>query len=189
MSALAKSLASLNVNWIVLGYAVVMMILFVIFRRSQKIRPYTGQMMVVSGICLFALLFFILTFSFKVSKMATGATASTMPRTWCVALLPVSILCIISILNGSSEPDEPFQRWKFVIGVTFAVFASVFLFSYIGYYLSSALFIFLLMWLLGERKVVTLTAVPVIWDLFTYFVFARVLYISLPVGALFELIL
>jgi putative tricarboxylic transport membrane protein len=189
VSALATTLTSLNVGWIVLGYAVIMAVLLLIFRKSKKIRPYTGQMMVVCGICLFALLFFILTFAFKVSKMATGATASTMPRTWCVALLPISILCIISILNGSSNPDEPFQRWKFVIGVTFAVFASVFLFSYIGYYLSSALFIVLLMWLLGERKAVTLVAVPVIWDVFTYLVFARVLYISLPIGALFELIL
>lgn len=186
MAAFAKALASVNVLWILLGYAVVMALLYVMFRKSKRIRPYAGQMMVVSGICLIAVLFFILTFSFKVSKMATGATASSMPRTWCTVLLLVSILTVESILSGSSDPDEPFGKWRFVFGVAAAVFLSVFLFSYIGYYLSSALFIVLLMWFMKERNVVKLIIVPTSWVVFTYLVFARLLYISLPKGLLFK---
>lgn len=189
MTAFAKTLASLNVGWILLGYFAVMAIFFLIFRSCKKTRPYVGQLMVITGILVIAALFFILTFSFKTSKMATGATARTMPRTWCAALIPVGLLCYISILKGDTKPDEPFGRWKFVLGVIAAVFISVFLFAYIGYYLSSAIFLVLLMLLLHERNPITLIAVPVVWDLIAYFVFAKFLYISLPIGAIFEKIL
>lgn len=189
VTAFAKMLASLNVGWILLGFVAIMLILFLIFSKVQKTRPVRGQLMVLSGICLMALLFFILTFSFKVSKMATGATAATMPRVWCVCLLLVSVLCAKSILGKSGEPDAAFgPRWKMVIVVVVAIFASVFLFKYIGYYLSSAIFLFLLMWLMEERKPVTLIAVPIGWVLFSYFVFAKFLYISLPTGSLWTAI-
>lgn len=186
MEEFAKALASLQFGWILLGYAVILAILFVIFRKIEKTKPYVGQLMVLSAVCLMALLFFILTFSFKTSKMATGATARSMPQTWCIALIPVALLCLKSILDGSSKPDEPFGRWKLVVIVAVAIFASVFLFQYIGYYLSSAIFLLLLMWLMEERRPVVLAAVPIGWCVFTYFVFAKFLFISLPVGSLFS---
>ena len=39
---------------------------------------------------------------------------------------------------------------------------------------------------MGERNKLQLILVPVIWCLFTYFVFYRMLYIKLPFGSLFE---
>ena len=41
-----------------------------------------------------------------------------------------------------------------------------------------------MMFLLRERKVAVLVGVPVGWVLFTYFVFAKLLYITLPIGSL-----
>lgn len=187
MTAFAKMLASLSIWWILLGFIVILAILFLVFSKVEKTRPVRGQLLVLCAICLMALLFFIITFSFKGSKMATGATAATMPRAWAVLLIPVAILCVLNILNKSNEPDAGFgPRWKMVIVVVAAIFASVFLFKYIGYYLSSAIFLFLLMWLMEERKPLTLIAVPVCWVLFSYFVFAKFLFIALPTGALFE---
>ncbi len=189
MTAFAKMLASLNVWWVLLGYFLILAVLFVIFKANAKTRPYKGQLLVLCAICLMALLFFVLTYSFKVSKMATGATAATMPRAWCGCLIPVALLCLKSILDGSADPDEPFgTHWKLVIGVAAAVFISVYLFQSVGYYLSSAAFLVLLMWLMGERKPVVLAAVPVCWCLFSYFIFAKFLYIALPTGSLWAAI-
>lgn len=184
MKAFAKSIEALPAWVILLAFLAIMVGLFFVYRAGKKTRPYAGQLLVLSGICLIALLFYILTFGFKVSKLATGATAATMPRVWCIALIPVAALCAYSIFR-SKKADEPFGRWKLVFIVIIAVFLSVFLYQYIGYYLSSALFILLLM-LLEERKPLPLVAVPVCWMLFSYFVFAKFLFISLPKGQLFS---
>ncbi|MCC8060569.1 MAG: tripartite tricarboxylate transporter TctB family protein [Clostridiales bacterium] len=185
MAAFAKTLASLSPYWVILGFVVILAALFLLFRANAKTRPFCGQLLVLSAICLMAALFFILTFSFKVSKMATGASAATMPRAWVVCLIPVAILCFVSILGKSGVPDAPFgANWKRVIIVIVAIFVDVFLFKYIGYYVSSAVFLIFLMLLMGERRLACLAAVPVGWCVFTYFVFAKFLFISLPTGSL-----
>lgn len=185
MKAFAKALASTNAWIILLVCVIILAALYVIFWKIPKTRPFKGQLIILCAICLMALLFFILTYSFKVSKMATGATAATMPRAWCGCLIPVALLCLKSILDGSAEPDEPFgKHWKMVIGVAVAVFFSVYLFQSIGYYLSSAIFLVMLMWIMEERRPVVLAAVPVCWCIFTYFVFAKFLFIALPTGTL-----
>ena len=67
--------------------------------------------------------------------------------------------------------------------------ASVLLFQWIGYYLSSAIFIVTVMIAMGEKNKLQLILTPIIWCVFTYFVFDRLLFISLPIGSLFKGIL
>ena len=61
---------------------------------------------------------------------------------------------------------------------------SVILFSFLGYYLSSAAFIFGVMWVMKERRWKMLVLTPVAWVAFTYLIFQRVLFIGLPTGIL-----
>lgn len=182
MTELAKALSQLSLVWIAVIYFSAMALLWLLFRSMKKTRPYLGQLLVISGICLIALIFFILTFDLKVRKQDIYVTAATMPRVWIAALVPVAILTYVAILNGNSKPDEPFGRWQMVLTVAVAVFASVFLFDYIGYYLSSALFLVLMMVLMKERNWLRLVLVPLSWCLFTYFVFDKLLFITLPTG-------
>jgi hypothetical protein len=137
---------------------------------------------------LITLLFFILTFSLRVSKMAaaSGATPRTMPRLWAFLMLFASIGAYIAILRPDNKPDEKFDRWVFALMVGLGSIVSVVLFQWIGYYLSSALFIVIVMVAMGERKKIQLIITPIIWCIFTYFVFNRLLFISLPVGSLFK---
>lgn len=182
MAELAKALSQLSLIWIAVIYFVAMALLWLLFRSMKKTRPFLGQLMVISGICLVALIFFILTFDLKVRKQDIYVTAATMPRVWIAALVPVAILTYVSILNGTSEPDKPFGRWQIVLTVAVAVFASVFLFDYIGYYLSTAIFLVLMMVTMRERSWIRLVLVPLGWCLFTFFVFDKLLFISLPHG-------
>lgn len=184
MKAIGTFLTDLNPIFILLGFVVIMVGFFFLFGLSKKLKPYRGQMMVITGLCLFFLLFFLMTFAFKVRKTMVHTTAATIPRAWIFLMIPVAIMIITSILNGKSGTDEPFGRWQLTLGVALAAFVSVFLFEYIGYYLSSALFLVLMMFLLRERKVAVLIGVPVAWVLFTYLVFAKLLYITLPTGSL-----
>ena len=189
MEDFAKKLADVNALWFLAVMAVVLVALYFLFRAIPRTKPYTGQLLLISAFCYIALVFFLLTFSFKVSKLATGATARTMPRVWIFLLALSSALSVWGILRGKEDPDKPMGRVGLVAAVLIAAIASVALFNYIGYYLSSTIFLVFTMALLGERNPVKLIAIPVGWVLLTYFVFYKLLYITLPVGSLFQSLL
>ncbi len=185
LKTIGTFLTNLNPIFILLGFVAIMLVFFFLFGLSKKLKAYRGQMMVITGLCLFFLLFFLMTFAFKIRKaQMIHTTAATVPRAWIYLMIPVAIMVITSILNGKSGTDEPFGRWQLTLGIALAAFVCVFLFESIGYYLSSALLLVLMMFLLRERKVAVLIGVPVGWVLFTYLVFAKLLYITLPVGSL-----
>lgn len=188
MTALSQWLSSQS-YWLVLGVLAVLMVgFYFLFNAIPRTKPVKGQLLCVVGIDLITLLFFILTFSLRVSKMAaaSGATPRTMPRLWAFLMLFASIGAYIAILRPDNKPDEKFDRWVFALMVGLGSIVSVVLFQWIGYYLSSALFIVIVMVAMGERKKIQLIITPIIWCIFTYFVFNRLLFISLPVGSLFK---
>ena len=159
-----------NFLWTALIFLALMGGFWLLFTFVPKLKPSRGQLLVITGLCLFTLLLFLCTYSFRVKKIMKYTNAATMPRTWVALMVPVIIMVVVSILNGSSKPDEPFRHWQLALGVAVAVFASVFLFDYIGYYLSSAMFLVLMMWLMKERKILRLILTPVCWCLFTWLV-------------------
>ncbi len=171
--------------WTLLIFVACMILFWVFYTLVPRLKPFRGQLMVVTFLTLFTLLLFLCTFSFKVKGIMKYTTAATMPRTWCALMVPVLILVFVAILDGTCKPDEPFGRWQLTLGIAILVFASVFLFDYIGYYLSSAIFLVVMMVLMRERKPLRLILVPICWCIFTYLVFDKLLFISLPVGSLF----
>ena len=105
MEAFSKWLASLDYYWILLGAVVLMAILFFIFRANPKTRRVTGQLITLSGMCVMTLLYYILTFSLRVSKMSesTGFTARTMPRLWCALMVPIAIAPVETMAMAASR--------------------------------------------------------------------------------------
>ncbi|GAB1433318.1 hypothetical protein MASR2M29_19440 [Spirochaetota bacterium] len=189
MTSFFNAFNELSLLWVTLIFFAVLAVLGFVFYRFKNTRPYMGQLLVLSGICLVAIIFFILTFTLRVKKTDIYVTAATMPRVWIAALVPMAVLTLVSIFNGTTKADEPFGRWKLVSLVAVMVFSSVFLFEYIGYYLSSALFLVLMMVVMRERKWTRLVLVPTLWCVFTYFVFQKLLFMSLPTGKWIEALL
>ena len=188
MTALSKWLDSLSYAYILGGFAVLMVGFWFLFNAIPRTKPVKAQLLCVVGMDLVTLLFFILTYSLRVSKMAaqSGATPRTMPQLWAFLMLLASIGAYIAILKKSNKPDKKFDRWVFALLVGLGSMVSVLLFQWIGYYLSSAIFIVTVMIAMGEKNKLQLILTPIIWCVFTYFVFDRLLFISLPVGTLFK---
>ena len=188
MTALSKWLDSLSYAYILGGFAVLMVGFWFLFNAIPRTKPVKAQLLCVVGMDLVTLLFFILTYSLRVSKMAaqSGATPRTMPQLWAFLMLLASIGAYIAILKKSNKPDKKFDRWVFALLVGLGSIVSVLLFQWIGYYLSSAIFIVTVMIAMGEKNKLQLILTPIIWCVFTYFVFNKLLYISLPVGSLFQ---
>ena len=191
MTALSKWLSALHYGWVLGGIAVLLIGFYFLFNAIPRTKPVKAQLLCVVGMDLITLLFYLLTFSLRVSKMAAsaGATPRTLPRLWAFLMLLASICAYVAILKKSNKPDKKFDRWVFALLVGLGSIVSVMLFQWIGYYLSSALFIVIVMIAMGERNWIQLTLTPIIWCVFTYFVFNKLLFISLPVGSLFKGIL
>ncbi len=167
--------------------ALLLLLLYFVFGLSPRTKRVRIQLLVLCAMDLITLLFYLLTFSLRVSKLAqsAGATPRTMPRLWALLMLFASIGAFFAILHGEGN-DEPFQRWAFALVVGVGSIFSVMMFSIIGYYLSSALFIVLVMVAMKEKSKVQLIVTPIVWCLFTYIVFDRLLFISLPTGLLLQ---
>ena len=115
MTALSNWLNSLSYGWVLGGLAVLMIGFYFLFNAIPRTKPVKGQLLCVVGMDLVTLLFFILTFSLRVSKMAaeSGATPRTMPRLWAFLMLLASIGAYIAILRKDNKPDAGFDRWVF----------------------------------------------------------------------------
>ena len=188
MTAFSTWLSKLKYGWILLAFAAIMVGLYYLFNSNKKTKPVKGQLLVLCGMDLVTLLFYILTFSLRISKLAkdAGATPRTMPRLWVLLMLFASVGAFFAILKQGAEQDKKFNKWVFALLVGVGSIFSVILFNYIGYYLSSAIFIVLVMYAMGERNKLQLILTPVIWCVFTYVIFYRLLFIKLPFGLLFS---
>ena len=188
MVVFARHIASLGPLHQFLFLFVFLAVIWSLTRISPKLRPYTGQILLLAAILWVGILFALITFAFPKPRgmMASATDASTIPRLWTVALVPFALLTLWPMINGKEKPDKPWKDLKLVVYVLVAVVGSLLLFDVIGYYLSSALFIFVIMRLLKSRDKVQLIAVPAGWVVFTYLVFEQLLSVSLPVGRLFS---
>ncbi|MCL2604904.1 MAG: tripartite tricarboxylate transporter TctB family protein [Defluviitaleaceae bacterium] len=186
MAGMGRWLAGVSWPWQFVMLAGFVGIVFLIATPFKRIRPFRGQLMVLAAITWMGILFYLISFTFPGRSIFTGnmPPAYTIPRVWVYALIPTVILTLIPIVRGKNDPDPKWGNLKLVGIVLTLLVLNVGLFQYIGYYISSALFIVALMWLLGCRSKVELLAVPAGWVVFTYFVFAQLLNVRLPVGSL-----
>ena len=173
-----------------LALAIFLGIIWAVIRPFKKIRPYTGQLLVLAGVFWVGLLFFVISYTFPTPAafLRTVTASYTIPRVWFAALVPIVIITLIPILRGKEEPDPKWGNIRLVAVILLALIVSVGLFGIIGYYVSSAIFMVVVMWILGSRKKIELITVPVGWVLFSYFVFARLLNVRLPIGRIFSAI-
>ena len=187
MQQFAKDIASVSPLHHFLVLAVFLSSLWGLLRFS-RLRPYTGQILLLAAIVWMGTIFALITFSFPRPRgmMVNATSAGTIPRVWVLALVPFALLTLLPMITGKEKPDKPWKNLKLVAYVLAAIAASLLLFDYIGYYLSSALFIFVVMLLLKSCSKVQLIAVPVGWVIFTYLVFAKLLSVTLPAGRLFN---
>ena len=172
--------------------AVFLGLIFAAVWPFKKLRPYAGQILLIAGIFYFGLLFYIISFSFPPPRglMASNTNASTIPRVWFYVLLPSTALALFEIFTRREAPDEKWGVSLKYVGIVFVVLViSVMMFKYIGYYISSALFVVITLWVLGVRNKIQLITLPLGWVVFSYFIFAKVLYVHLPVGSIISRIL
>jgi hypothetical protein len=171
-----------NLNYLVILLFLIFMIIAYLTGRSQKIK-YRGIMIPVFLIFL-SLIFFVISYTFP-SNEEVGP--SVVPRLWIFILIPLNIYLIISSLKQKGEITEHYDKkpvYKF-IALLIAYLTGIF---YLGYFISTFLFLFFSLYMLGYRKYLTMLLIDIGWLIFSYIVFYKMIFVPLPMGILIEAI-
>lgn len=99
-------------------------------------------------------------------------------------LLTIILLCGVSLIyQGKKRKTKealPSFKWKALIPIVVALLLYVVLMEYIGFIISTALFLLTSMWLFGEHRVKVLIPVALIATVIVYVLFTQAFMIVLP---------
>jgi putative tricarboxylic transport membrane protein len=149
--------------------------------RSER-KKYFGNILLLCSLIALAIIFFAITFSFPMEE----AGPAVVPYLWVFWTILLCSVILWQIFRGTAEPDPKPGRFVFLALVTGILIAYYFAIQYIGYFLSSFLFLVIVMHVLAHEKKRTIYIIAVGWVIFSYVVFYKALYIQLPLGRLFE---
>ncbi len=142
-----------------------------------------GRVMVIGLFLLISVVFYLQSSIFPVSGEVGPAVV---PRLWIFVLVPLCLLLLFKTFREKEKVEKGGPRIDIVY--TFIGFLIIYLIAmnYIGYFLSTFLFMVLGMIYLGykNKKVMLITAST--WIVFSYLIFYKVLFIPLPLGKIFE---
>jgi len=165
---------------------VLLFLFFVIFffvHRSSR-RAYTGRIMIPVFFIELALLFGIMALGFPKKGDAVGA--GIVPLIWIIGILGLSIFLLIRGIWRHEDEDPPWGRVSSV-GIMIALILLYLLFmQFIGYSLSTLIFLVSAMMYLSYRNWKVMIAISAGWILFSYIAFYKLLYVPLPRGILIE---
>ncbi len=167
--------------WIAAYLAVASLSFFV---SRGRLARYRGRLLICSSLLFLALGFFILSFGVREVE-AVGSSARIAPRLWAAGLALFTLEMLRLTLHERAPEDPKTGDVKKVLLTAGVVAFSLWGMDYAGYLVSSASMILLLLLLFGERRPLVLLSLAGGWTLFSWFVFVRVLMLSLPTGILF----
>ncbi len=147
------------------------------FRFTSR-REWTGQALLPTILIAIALLFWAITFDFPVEQ----AGPALIPRLWIYCLVGICCAILFFIVRGKAGKDPKAGRVGFVLLGIGCMVAYYFAIETLGYFVSSVIFLAVMMYMLSCRKPLIIISVSVGWLLFSYVVFYKLLYIQLPLG-------
>jgi putative tricarboxylic transport membrane protein len=143
-------------------------------RRKQ----WTGQALIPTTLIALALLFWAITFDFPSEE----AGPALIPRLWILCLVGICSTMLFFIIRGQADKDPAAGRIGFVLVGIGCMVAYFFAIQFLGYFISSVIFLAIMMYLLSCRNPMIIVLVSAGWLVFSYVVFYKLLYIQLPLG-------
>ena len=151
---------------------------------SDNPERYIGNLLLPVTVLLLAIVCFVQTLDFPDAGEDVGPAG--VPYLWIGFTVFFCVLLIVQAVRRTMEPDPKPGRIGFVLG--FALWLVIYLAAIetIGYFVSTFVFLVVSMYVLGYRNYLIMLGISLVWLAFAYFVFARLLYIPLPVGPLLD---
>lgn len=145
--------------------------------RSEK-KKYLGNILLPSSLIALSIVFLAITFSFPEEE----AGPAVIPHLWIFWTILLCSGILFQVYRGTIDPDPKSGRIGFLLLLIVILIAYYLAMETIGYFLSSFLFLVVLMHILSYRRKLIIYLVSTGWVLFSYVVFYKLLFIQLPLG-------
>ncbi|MDP7025722.1 MAG: tripartite tricarboxylate transporter substrate-binding protein [Candidatus Marinimicrobia bacterium] len=164
---------------------IIVMVLCGYFIYKSTFATTLGRIMVIEFFLIMSIIFYLQSFIFPVSSEVGPAVV---PRLWIFTLVPLCILLLINTLRNKEGIEKAGTRIDIVL--TFIGFLVIYLLMmhYIGYFLSTFIFLITGMIYLGYKNKKVMITTATIWIMFSYFIFFKILFVPLPIGKWFEML-
>jgi putative tricarboxylic transport membrane protein len=144
----------------------------------SRLRPYLGNILIPSFLVILSLVLLFLTFGFRDQE----AGPEVIPRLYIAVILVLAGIVLLQVFRGQEKAVPKLDRKGFLV-LLMAIFIAYFLaMPYMGYFLSTFLFIVVMLHILGYRKKALIWVIAGGWILLSYVLFYKLLYIQLPLG-------
>jgi len=163
--------------WLAIGVAALLLGIGIWIRRS-RMKPYLGNILIPSCLIALSLVFLAFTFDFPVQE----AGPAVIPRLYIFLILILSSLILMEIFRGKGKTVPKIERTGLLALVTVTLIGYFLVMPLLGYFLSTFIFIVLMLYMLSYRKKRLIWLIAGGWVIFSYFVFYKLLYIQLPLG-------
>lgn len=136
--------------------------------------------------CLIAIGIFAVSLDFPDSPGPLDS--NTFPRILATLIFIFNGALIYKNLKGKGNQDESVvfetdkREYLYIIALIGLIIIYVYLVTSLGFSLTTILFMFVVMFMLGERRKSILLGFPVVFVLSLYFIFARLAMVPLPQG-------
>ena len=145
--------------------------------RSKK-KIYFGNILLPCTLIALSIMFLAISFSFPEEEVGPAAV----PHLWIFWTILLCSAILFQVFRGSGDADPESGRIGFLLLIMAMLAAYYFAMQTIGYFLSSFLFLVILMHILSYKKKLAIYSVSAGWVIFSYIVFYKVLFIQLPLG-------
>ena len=145
--------------------------------RSEK-KKYFGNILLPSTLIGLSIVFLAITFSFPEEEAGPDAV----PHLWIFWTILLCSGILFQVYRETIDPDPKSGRIGFLLLVMVILVGYYFAMKTIGYFLSSFLFLVVLMHVLSYKRKLIIYLVSSGWVLFSYIVFYKLLFIQLPLG-------
>jgi len=155
----------------------------VMFR--SRFRPLTTESLILTGLLSLSALFYIMAATLPPPSELDPISARGIPRLWALAMVPIVLYLIYRLLthgDTTKERNSPRSLFGFIalmLGYLLAV-------PWLGYLLSSLIYMPTALWVLGYRRVISIVVLTTGWLVFSEYVFRGVLHVDLPAARLFS---
>ncbi len=162
-------------------YSALLLVMYFVNRKW-----ITGDTVIASSLIFLGLFLYLLTLQFPAGKLASSVGPASIPRLWIYGLWLFSIWLLISSFKNSQKVQTNFTLVWVPIRLIFLMIIYLLIIKYLGYYLSTWLFLVIGAYALNYRKHLLIFSVAFSYILFSYLVFYKILGVPLPTMLLFQ---
>jgi putative tricarboxylic transport membrane protein len=152
-----------------------------IWIRRSRMKPYLGNILI--PVCMIVLSSVFLVFTFDFPDQEAGP--AVIPRLYIFLILILTGIILTEVFRGKEKKVSKVERTGFLALVMAAFIGYFLVMPFLGYFLSTFIFIVLMLHMLSYRKKGFIWLIAGGWVIFSYVTFYKLLYIQLPLG-LFE---